>query len=230
MHRPVLFALGVIVAVGLAPGTEARREPQAAGQRAGEPPQTPVPAPGGQRGRGRGAVQVMTLTTPAWPDAGDIPLKHSQPGGEVSPALAWTGVPEGVSSFVLIVHDLDAAAGGGIDDLLHWMVWNIPGKTTGLPEGIGHAPELADGMRQISVSGPYYRGPAAPATGPKHHYAFELYALDTMLDVPAVGASPAQTRAAVLAAMANHVRGKAVMVGLFKRPTQGAGVRAGPIR
>jgi phosphatidylethanolamine-binding protein (PEBP) family uncharacterized protein len=67
------------------------------------------------------------------------------------------------------------------------------------------------------VSGPYYRGPAAPATGPLHHYVFELFALDTILDVPAVGAPPAATRAAVVAAMAGHVRGKAVMVGVYRR-------------
>jgi phosphatidylethanolamine-binding protein (PEBP) family uncharacterized protein len=54
-------------------------------------------------------------------------------------------------------------------------------------------------------------------SGPVHHYLFELFALDTMLDVPAVGASPPNTRAAVVAAMAGHVRGKASYVGLFKR-------------
>jgi phosphatidylethanolamine-binding protein (PEBP) family uncharacterized protein len=46
---------------------------------------------------------------------------------------------------------------------------------------------------------------------------FELFALDTTLDVPAVGASPALTRAALIAAMAGHVRGKAAYLGLFKR-------------
>jgi hypothetical protein len=46
---------------------------------------------------------------------------------------------------------------------------------------------------------------------------FELYALDAMLDVPAVGASPAETRTAVVAAMAGHVRGKATLVGTFRR-------------
>ena len=189
------------------------------GQRAGAPPQTPQPPPPGQRGggRGRGAVQVMALTTTAWPDGGDIPAKHAQAGRDVSPPLSWNDVPEGVASFVLIAHDLDAAVAGGASDVLHWMVWNIPGTARALAEGIGHGPELPDGSRQISVSGPYYRGPGAPATGPKHHYVFELYALDAAVDVPAVGASPADTRTAVLAAMAGHVRGKAVMVGLYKR-------------
>jgi phosphatidylethanolamine-binding protein (PEBP) family uncharacterized protein len=69
----------------------------------------------------------------------------------------------------------------------------------------------------MSATGPNYRAPAAPATGPAHHYVFELYALDTTIDVRAVGAPPAQTRAAVVAAMAGHVRGKGVYTGLFKR-------------
>ena len=86
-----------------------------------------------------------------------------------------------------------------------------------LPEGVPQASQLPDGTRQISASGPYYRGPGAPAAGPAHHYVFELFALDATIDVPPVGASPPQTRAAVVAAMAGHVRGKGVLVGLFRR-------------
>ena len=170
-----------------------------------------------QRGGGRG-VQVMTLTTSAWADGGTIPARHAQPGGDVSPALSWSNVPETAASFVLVVHDLDAATGPGTDDTLHWLVWNIPGAARALPEGVPQGAELADGSRQISATGPNYRGPAAPASGPPHHYVFELFALDAMLDVPGVGATPAQTRAAVMAAMAGHVRGKAVYTGLYRRP------------
>jgi len=116
------------------------------------------------------------------------------------------------------VHDLDAAVGtNGTDDVLHWLVWNIPGSVTSLPEGVPHGPQRADGVRQISVSGPYYRGPAAPKTGPVHHYAFELYALDATVEVAPVGAPPAATRAAVVAAMAGHVLAKGVMVTLYRR-------------
>ena len=159
----------------------------------------------------------MTLTSAAWPDGGQIPAKHAQPGGDVSPPLAWSNAPDTAASFVLIVHDLDAVSGANADDALQWMVWNIPGGARSLPEGVPQGATLADGSRQISVTGPNYRGPAAAASGPAHHYVFELYALDAMLDVPAVGASPAQTRAAVVAAMAGHVRAKGVYTGLFKR-------------
>ena len=192
-------------------------------QQQGAQQQTPPPAqgrgggaqPGGQRGGGRGAVAVMTLATTGWTDGGTVALKYTQAGDEVSPPLTWSGAPETTVSFVLIVRDLDAMRGN--DDTLHWLVWNIPGKATSLPEGIPHGSQLPDGTRQISATGPYYRGPAAPASGPPHHYVFELYALDSVIDVPPVGASPAETRTAVMAAMAGHIRGKASLVGLFKR-------------
>ena len=170
----------------------------------------------GGRGGGRGAV-AMTLTSPAFANGAQIPVKHSQAGEELSPRLEWTGAPDSVASFVLIVHDPNAPAAGGVDDVLHWMVWNIPGPSRFLAEGIPHGPQTSDGMRQISVSGPYYRGPAAPATGPVHNYVFELFALDTLVDIPAVGAAPAATRAALLAAMNGHVRGKGALVGWFRR-------------
>ena len=168
-------------------------------------------------GRGRGPVIVMALTSPAFVDGARIPDRNAQAGHDVSPSLSWIGAPDSTASFVLIVHDLDTAIGNGTDDMLQWMVWNIAGSTHSLPEGVPQGGQLADGSRQISGTGPYYRGPAAPASGPMHHYAFELYALDMMLDVPAVGAAPAATRAAVMAAMATHIRGKAVTVGFYKR-------------
>jgi Raf kinase inhibitor-like YbhB/YbcL family protein len=183
-------------------------------------PTAPGAQPGGRGGRGggRGGVQVMALSTTAWPDGGQIPAKHAQTGEEASPPLTWTNVPDGTMSFVLIVHDLDAAVGSGTDDLLHWMVWNIPGEARGLPEKVAQGAQLPDGSRQISASGPYYRGPGALASGPVHHYVFELFALDSMIDVAPVGLSPPLTRAAVVAAMAGHIRGKGAYTGLFRRP------------
>lgn len=166
----------------------------------------------------RPAIRVMTLTSPAFPSGGLIPDPHTQRGRDVSPPLAWSGAPDSVKSFVLLVHDADAAAGDGTDDLLHWLAWNIPATATGFPAGVPAGAQRPDGMRQVSVSGPYYRGPAAPATGPAHHYVFELYALDVPVNVAPTGMTPAATRAAVLAAMAGHVRGKGVLVGRYQRP------------
>lgn len=172
---------------------------------------------GGGQNR-RGPIQVMSLGTTAWTDGGRIPLKYTQAGAQVSPPLAWTNVPDAAVSFVLIARDADAPIGNGTDDVLHWMLWNIPKDARSLPEGIGPGTQLPDGTRQISASGPYYRGPGAPAGGPPHHYVFEIYALDATIDVPAVGQSPSLTRAAVVAAMAGKIRGKGVLVGQFKRP------------
>jgi Raf kinase inhibitor-like YbhB/YbcL family protein len=184
--------------------------------------QNPATVPVGQRGArgGRGGrrptVAVMTLST-GWTDGGTIPVKYAQPGHEVSPPLTWSGTPDSTVSFVLMMHDVNAPMGNGLDDVLHWLVWDIPGSAKGLPEGYPQGPDQPDGTRQISVTGPYFRAPAAPASGPPHHYVFELFALDTTVAVPAVGAAPPATRAAVLAAMAGHVRGKAVAVGTYKR-------------
>ena len=160
---------------------------------------------------------ALTLTTPAFPDGDPIPVKYTQAGEQVSPVLNWTNVPAGTQSFVLHMRDPDVARNRGTEDQVHWLVWNLPGTATGLPEGVPKGATLPDGSQQISASGPVYRGPGAPASGPQHHYTFELYALDTTLDVPA-GADAWVTRTAVWKAMEGHVLGKAVYVGLFRRP------------
>ena len=183
-------------------------------------PLPPAPAPqggGGNFQNRRGPIQTMTLTTTAWTDGGMIPAKYTQAGAQVSPPLAWSNVPDGTTSFVLIAHDVDAAIGQGTDDLLHWMVWNISGTVRSIAEAIPQGNQLPDGSRQISASGPYYRGPGAPATGPAHHYIFEIYALDANVEVPAVGQSPPLTRAAVEAAMVGKIRARGTLVGVFKR-------------
>ena len=165
----------------------------------------------------------MTMTVTGFPDGGQIPVRFSQaaegaaPGEGTSPAIAWNNVPPGTQSFVLHMHDLDVARNRTTDDQVHWLVWNIPATTTSLPEGVPKGSPRPDGSFQISATGPVYRGPGAPANGPLHHYMFEVFALDTKLDVqPAADAF--ETRANVMKAMQGHVLGKAVYGGLFKRP------------
>jgi Raf kinase inhibitor-like YbhB/YbcL family protein len=175
-------------------------------------------AGGAQRGGGGGPA--MTLTTTAWPDGGQIPVKYTQAvANPVSPELKWANAPQGTMSFVLHFHDPDAALNGTTNDQVHWLVWNIPATATGMPEGVPQGSQLQDGSRQISASGPTYRGPGAPATGPFHHYTIEVYALDTKIDMEP-GANEQETRVNVMKAMQGHVRGKAVYVGLFHRPPQ----------
>ena len=168
-------------------------------------------------------VPPMVLTTAAWPDGTQIPVKYTQAGEQVSPAFTWTNVPTGTVAFVINMLDPDVAIARGTETQPHWIFWNIPGSATGLPEGIKAGAELPDGSRQISASGPQYRGPGAAANGPLHHYTFELYALDARIDVTASSNAqlvPAalETRANVMKAMQGHVLGKAVYVGLFRRP------------
>lgn len=166
----------------------------------------------------RTPMRVLTLTSSSFADGGEMPARHAQSGRDVSPALTWSGVPDSVRSFVLLVRDVDAAQGDGTDDTLHWLVWNIPATATALPEGVPSGSQLADGTRQISVSGPYYRGPAAPSSGPAHHYVFALFALDITLPVAPAAMSPAATREAIMRAMAGHVRAKGALVARYRRP------------
>ena len=171
--------------------------------------QTPAPA--------QPPRPAMALTTPAFPDGDPIPAKYTQAGEQVSPALNWTNTPPGTVSFFLHMHDPDVARNKTTDDQVHWLVWNIPGTEKGLPEGMPEGAQLPNGIRQISASGDVYRGPGAPAAGPMHHYTFEVYALDAKLDVPPA-ADAWETRRNLFKAMEGHIIGKAVMVGMFKRP------------
>jgi len=172
---------------------------------------------------GAPAAPAMTLTVSGFPDGGDIPVKFSQaapgpaPGEGTSPSISWANVPPGTQSFVLNIRDLDVARNKTTDDQAHWVVWNLPSSTTSLPEGVPKGPKLSNGAYQISATGQVYRGPGAGANGPKHHYMFEIYALDSTVDVqPAADAF--ETRANVFKAMQGHVLGKAVYGGLFRRP------------
>jgi len=185
---------------------------------AAQPPQRG----GGQRG-GAPAAPPMTMTIAGFPDGGQIPVKFSQaaegaaPGEGTSPAITWTNVPAGTQSFVLNMHDMEVVRNKTTDDQAHWVMWNIPATATGLPEGVPKGLQRPDGSYQQSATGPVYRGPGAPANGPVHHYMFELYALDTKLDVQP-GADAFESRTNVMKAIQGHILGKAVYGGLFKRP------------
>jgi Raf kinase inhibitor-like YbhB/YbcL family protein len=120
-------------------------------------------------------------------------------------------------TFLLHMHDMEVTRNHTSDDQLHWLVWNIPGTATGLPEGIPSGAQMANGAYQLSASGQVYRGPGAPAAGPKHHYTFELLALDTKVDVQPM-TDAFETRTAVMKAIQGHILAKAVYMGLFHKP------------
>ena len=180
--------------------------------------------PGGGRGRGRGAAgPVFTVTSSAWPDGGEVPMKYSFYGENKLPEFTFnwmTGstpaaAPAALQSYAVIFHDIENATAKGPADTLHWSAFNIPATAKGLPEGMGSG-DLPDGTRNgpgIAASRPNgtpgYFGPGA-GPGPFHHYVFEFYALDTKLDLPAN-----TTRENLMKAMEGHVIGKAAYVGRF---------------
>jgi len=168
----------------------------------------------GEKGGKKGGAPPMRLTSPAFADGSVIPDKYTQAGQSTSPELDWTNTPPGTMSFVLLFHDPDVALQRKLDDVTHWIAWDIPGTATKLDEGIKEGAKLPDGMIQgKNTRGTNaYMGPGAPANGPDHHYTFELFALDTKLDL-----SPDTSRADVMKAMEGHILGKAVYEGRFHR-------------
>lgn len=160
-------------------------------------------------------VPGLTLTTSGFEDGGIVPNKYSQADpNPVSPPLQWSHVPAGTVTFVLLMHDPDTALMKKLDDVTHWMAFNIPGTATSLPENVPPTAQLPDGTIQIkNLRGNVgFMGSGAGAAGPYHHYTWELFALDTKLDL-----GPDATRAEVLKAIDGHILGKGVLVGRFHR-------------
>jgi Raf kinase inhibitor-like YbhB/YbcL family protein len=158
----------------------------------------------------------LTLTSSAFEDGGIIPDKYTRAvEAPVSPKLTWTHVPDGTVSFALILHDPDTSLQRTTNQVLHWMIFNIPGGASELPENVPTDATLPDGSIQAMNTGKKigYYGMGAPAAGPYHHYTFELFALDTKLSL-----GPDATQADVLKAMEGHILGKGVLVGRFHRP------------
>ena len=205
MRLVLILAVLVLVATGTA---QAQIVPggSGTGQRA-----TPAPAAPPRGGGG----PAMAVTNSSWPDGGMVPAKNAGANG-ASPALSFGNTPNGTVSFVVIMHDPDVARNKTSEDILHWLMFNIPGDKKELPEGIP-AGNLPDGSIQIKNVGGVngYRGPGAPANGPVHHYTIEIFALDTKL-----GLGADATRDDVVKAMQGHVLGKAVYVGLYKQSPQ----------
>jgi Raf kinase inhibitor-like YbhB/YbcL family protein len=151
---------------------------------------------------------AFQLTSSAFVHEGPIPGKYSCDGEDVSPPLRWDDPPEGAQSFALIFDDPDAPAGTWV----HWVLYNIPGEARALPEAVPAEVRLADGSlhgknswRRVD-----YGGPCPP--GGTHRYIFKLYAINTMLDLPA-GATKEQLERA----MEGHILGQAELMGTYTR-------------
>lgn len=145
----------------------------------------------------------MQMTSTAFTEGSEIPPKYTRDGQDISPPLAWTGVPEDAQSLALIVDDPDAPSGTWV----HWVIVDLPPNTTGLPE---HTTKLARG--RIGVNDwrrAEWDGPAPPKG--RHHYVFKLYALDRKLGL----ARP--TKQDVEGAMTGHVLAEAKLTGTYQK-------------
>lgn len=153
------------------------------------------------------SLPPLLMETDAFEDGGVIPDKYSFYGEKLQPGFTFSNAPEDTVSYAIIFHDLDVALRGGTDDVLHWIVWNIPVEAGGIPEG--SLPEGSVVGKNLMGQNSYF-GPGAPAGPRHHHYVFELYALDANLDIPTTS-----SRKELLEAMQGKVVAKSAYVGRF---------------
>jgi hypothetical protein len=153
---------------------------------------------------------TLTLSSPAFAHGGSIPAEYTCDGNDVAPALQWDGAPSGTKSFLLIVDDPDAPDPEAPKaTYVHWVVYDIPAKVTGIPRG-GQTPAGArDGRNDWRETG--YGGPCPPIG--RHRYFFKLHALDTIL-----GDLGTPTKQQLLARTEGHVLAQAELMGTYERP------------
>ena len=161
------------------------------------------------RPEARSAGQIA-VSSAAFRDGASLDRRFSEYADGVSPPLAWSTVP-GARSYVIVAEDPDAKP---VAPFVHWLAWNIPAGVTQLPEGVQEQPRLTEpeGVlqgRNTRGSIGYY-GPRPPVGDTAHRYHFQVFALDTVLDVP-FGADRDQ----LLAAMQGNVLAKGALVGRY---------------
>jgi Raf kinase inhibitor-like YbhB/YbcL family protein len=150
----------------------------------------------------------IKLTSSAFEEGGMIPGKYTCDGENVSPALQWSGIPDGTQSNALICDDPDAPAGTWV----HWVLFNIPTDITEFPENIPPDRILENGAKQgiNNFRRLGYGGPCPP--GGTHRYFFKIYALDIE-----IGLEPGATKAQLLKAMEGHILDEGQLMGRYKR-------------
>ncbi len=161
---------------------------------------------------GEGPDMELVITSHAFENGQKIPRRHTCQGDDVSPPLAWSGVPDDALSLVLIVDDPDAPdPAHPTMTWVHWVLYDMPATSTGLDEDVAPS-ELPTGTRQglNDWKRPGYGGPCPPIG--RHRYFFKLYALDT-----ALGDQGAATTADLERAMRGHVLAEAVLMGTYQK-------------
>lgn len=153
----------------------------------------------------------MKLTSSAFLDHGHIPQQYTCDGSGISIPLEFVDVPTEAKSLVLIMDDPDVPRSIRPDGLWdHWVVWNMPPDTTGIPEGA--TPPGQQGMTTSDTTS--YFPPCPPDR--EHRYFMRLYALDTILEL---GESSIVTRKTLEQTMRGHIIATAELVGRYQRPT-----------
>ncbi|NQU23598.1 MAG: YbhB/YbcL family Raf kinase inhibitor-like protein [Candidatus Nealsonbacteria bacterium] len=159
---------------------------------------------------------AIEITSTAFAQGQPIPKKYSGEGVDVSPPLAWSGLPEGTQELALICDDPDAPTA---EPWVHWVIYKIPATIAGLPEGVDKKPRLKQppGALQGKNSWPSgqtvaYRGPMPPPGLGRHRYYFRLYALEAKMVV-----QPGMTKKALLDEMKEHVLGEGCLMGTYER-------------
>ncbi|HWA83193.1 MAG TPA: YbhB/YbcL family Raf kinase inhibitor-like protein [Fimbriimonadaceae bacterium] len=152
--------------------------------------------------------KTLSVTSEAFRAGQAIPAKCTADGGNRSPALHWTAAPSDSKSIAVIVDDSDA------NGYAHWLLFNLPPETTGLPEGVprgGPLNSLGNAMQGRNSHGePGYFGPQPPPGSP-HHYHFHVYALDRMLPL-----NPGASKDDVIRAMSSHVLAQGEVTGVYQ--------------
>jgi len=153
------------------------------------------------------------LTSPAFTNGGEIPPKFTCEGDDVSPALRWRDTPAGTRSLVLIVDDPDAPDPAAPKmTWVHWVLYNLPPGSTGLPEGAGSGEALPEGARsgRNDWKRADYGGPCPPIG--RHRYFHKLYALDRELSL-----AGQPSKQDVEAVMHGHVLATAELIGTYEK-------------
>lgn len=151
----------------------------------------------------------MSITSRAFGWGEAIPVKHTCDDADLSPSLIWKDLPEGVQRLALIAEDPDAPRGNWV----HWVIYNIPAESKGLPEGVPGDPELDDGSLQgRNDFGKLGYGGPCPPPGKAHRYYFRLYALDNISSH-----SPGISKGELEKAMKGHILARAEHMGTYGR-------------
>lgn len=160
------------------------------------------------------AAGAFRLTSPQLEEGGRVANDQiyngfGYKGPNLSPVLNWPGAPAGTKSFALTMYDPDAPHPGG---WWHWMVVNIPGGVSGLPEGVKPGNGLPEGAVQIENDfGMVDYGGPAPPPGAPHRYIFTIYALK----VDHLSVSPRMKPVAVKKLIEQEAIASATLTGKF---------------